>query len=150
LCYVLFGLSLTLCIVVWLSNPGYLEKAADFDVVVALETFDSMSICPDCEVMRLPRCRHCHLCNKCVDRFDHHCPWVSNCIGRGNFRYFYSFVTTQVLYLVIVTILSWIVIAKELFSKKDDDFERSVSEFLLIILGAFMSFVSAFFLVSVM
>ena len=62
-------------------------------------------ICPDCEVIRTPRCRHCNLCNKCVDRFDHHCPWVHNCIGRNNYKYFYAFVAVQAAYLISITLL---------------------------------------------
>ena len=92
--YVLFGLSLLFCIVVWLSDPGYLKKDPNMNFTKLLEYLEASSLCPDCEVIRTPRCRHCTLCHRCVDRFDHHCPWVNNCVGKGNFAYFYLFVTT--------------------------------------------------------
>ena len=103
---VLFIASIILCVKIWLTPPGYLERKQGFDFVEILEQFQSSSVCPDCEVLKTPRSRHCNLCNKCVDRFDHHCPWVNNCIGRKNFRYFYAFVVTQTLYLVMVFVCS--------------------------------------------
>ena len=27
---------------------------------------------------------HCHECKVCVESHDHHCPWCSKCIGKGN------------------------------------------------------------------
>eukprot|EP01054_Gregarina_sp_Poly1_P003301 Gregarina_sp_Poly_1__3300@NODE_1949_length_3013_cov_46_155804_g1255_i0_p1_GENE_NODE_1949_length_3013_cov_46_155804_g1255_i0NODE_1949_length_3013_cov_46_155804_g1255_i0_p1_ORF_typecomplete_len537_score34_92DHHC/PF01529_20/5_1e02DHHC/PF01529_20/3_2e29_NODE_1949_length_3013_cov_46_155804_g1255_i013642974 len=50
--------------------------------------------CAVCQHVRLPRTRHCTSCQCCVDRFDHHCVWVCNCVGLRNHRYFLGFVVS--------------------------------------------------------
>ena len=49
-------------------------------------------ICADCMSLRPVRSRHCHYCNSCVMKFDHHCLWINNCIGAMNIGKFYLFI----------------------------------------------------------
>jgi hypothetical protein len=48
-------------------------------------------MCITCMIIRPLGTSHCRICNNCVERYDHHCPWVGNCIGKNNYRYFYYF-----------------------------------------------------------
>lgn len=47
--------------------------------------------CRTCQLPKPARCKHCSICNRCVLAVDHHCIWINNCVGLGNYLYFYSF-----------------------------------------------------------
>ena len=34
------------------------------------------------------RAHHCSICRECVMTMDHHCPWINNCVGLNNHRWF--------------------------------------------------------------
>lgn len=48
--------------------------------------------CLPCGITSKPqRVHHCRHCEECIDRFDHHCDWIDNCIGRQNYKAFTLF-----------------------------------------------------------
>lgn len=44
----------------------------------------SWSFCEDCQQIQPPRCHHCPLCHRCILKRDHHCFFISTCVGQDN------------------------------------------------------------------
>ena len=47
--------------------------------------------CDRCRCPKPDLTHHCSVCKRCVLRMDHHCPWIHNCVGHRNYRYFFNF-----------------------------------------------------------
>eukprot|EP00057_Strongylocentrotus_purpuratus_P022852 XP_011677326.1 PREDICTED: probable palmitoyltransferase ZDHHC12 [Strongylocentrotus purpuratus] len=63
--------------------------------------------CSYCNIKQPVRTKHCEDCGRCVRRFDHHCPWLENCVGERNHRFFWFFLLCQATLIIWAIRITW-------------------------------------------
>lgn len=70
--------------------------------------------CETCLFLKPARSKHCSYCKGCVSRQDHHCVWLTNCVGLNNYRYFLSLLLSLSVMLTYGALLGYSLLAQTL------------------------------------
>lgn len=122
-----------------LTDPGAVPKGnatKEYMESLQLKPGEVIYKCPKCCSIKPERAHHCSICKRCIRKMDHHCPWVNNCVGENNQRFFVLFtmyiclISTHALGLCMLHFFSCVQVQWDECS----DFSPSVVVMLLIFL----------------
>lgn len=107
---IFFGMNVIMWISLYCSStidPGFLpQNIPEYDEtlqqIANCDTWQQGTnplnkLCHTCRTVKPVRSKHCRTCNRCVLVFDHHCPYIYNCVGFNNRVWFMTFVCAVVI-----------------------------------------------------
>ncbi|CAG9334442.1 unnamed protein product [Blepharisma stoltei] len=146
---IIFIMSFLSFFLVSCMNPGYLYQKPDQDLLTLYEKIHPEFLCPKCIVKRTRTTKHCQHCGRCVDRYDHHCPWIRNCVGRKNYRVFIWFITICLIdftYHIVISLLEFFKVFHSEFKSFESNSEFHSAATLMICI---INFICMLFIIPV-
>jgi len=155
------AMATVLWVLVHFSDPGVIQRptAEEIDVMFSrpppgkppnryielLSSGNTEAICITCRCVKEWRSKHCAFCNHCVRVFDHHCPWIDNCVGAGNYKFFFFFIVAEAVAITEFIALSVLYLAQNILRT---DGPSTVATNVLILCAVLMATPIAMFAVS--
>jgi hypothetical protein len=85
----------------WKYNPHdetlMSQEEGALESVVEKKKHGGKRTCKWCATYKPDRCHHCRVCRTCILKMDHHCPWIYNCVGFRNHKFFILLILYSVL-----------------------------------------------------
>ncbi len=93
----------------WLNREDQSNKNSATDIISSVSSFSYLnqemnSICLNCIQYKPARSNHCDICRTCIEQYDHHCPWINNCVGKHNIIRFNFFL------VLLFIVLCWVLV----------------------------------------
>uniref|UniRef100_A0A0G4HVC6 Palmitoyltransferase n=1 Tax=Chromera velia CCMP2878 TaxID=1169474 RepID=A0A0G4HVC6_9ALVE len=130
----------------WRLTEGDTQKAPESFNLQELKRTGERRRCKWCAKYKPDRCHHCRVCGTCVLKMDHHCPWIYNCVGYANHKFFFLLL----LYSTITCHFIWFTMFDSVKQAVDEDapfgkmflllFTELLSSFLGVVMTAFWIF----------
>ncbi|XP_076009859.1 palmitoyltransferase ZDHHC3-A-like [Genypterus blacodes] len=108
------------------TDPGAVPKGnATKEYIESLQLKPGQVVykCPKCCSIKPDRAHHCSVCKRCIRKMDHHCPWVNNCVGESNQKYFVLFT----MYIALVSLHALVMVVFHFLYCFEDDWTKCSS-----------------------
>nr|XP_009939839.1 PREDICTED: palmitoyltransferase ZDHHC3 isoform X2 [Opisthocomus hoazin] len=112
-----------------LTDPGAVPKGnatKEFIESLQLKPGQVVYKCPKCCSIKPDRAHHCSVCKRCIRKMDHHCPWVNNCVGENNQKYFVLFT----MYIALISLHALIMVGFHFLYCFEEDWTTCVLQLL--------------------
>ncbi|XP_058038063.1 palmitoyltransferase ZDHHC3 isoform X3 [Ahaetulla prasina] len=118
------GCGIACAVITWLLGAVPKGNATkEFIESLQLKPGQVVYKCPKCCSIKPDRAHHCSVCKRCIRKMDHHCPWVNNCVGENNQKYFVLFT----MYIALISLHALIMVGFHFLYCLEEDWTKCSS-----------------------